>query len=162
MPTEIVQNHADLTYAFKICRSTTPWPHFSLTVGNFRKAQATPLCSSLCKMKRQTYCFDVKRYAVRNAKIRPYAVRKFKMKEYAVRKGEGCHPQYVCCVFCVFYWCVNLAYPWRLRGDWSDNTASKAFLRSSHGISLNHLHTQSTRYNCIIHLHVLEDAVHAS
>jgi len=34
----------------------------------------------------------VKRYAVRNAKIRPYAVRNVKMKQYIVHKGG--HPYY--------------------------------------------------------------------
>jgi len=31
----------------------------------------------------------VKRYAVRNVKIRQYAVRRVKIRQYAVRKGEG-------------------------------------------------------------------------
>ena len=31
----------------------------------------------------------VKRYAVRNVKIRQYAVRRVKIRPYAVRKGEG-------------------------------------------------------------------------
>ena len=35
----------------------------------------------------------VKRYAVRNVKIRQYAVRRVKIRQYAVRKGGGgCHP----------------------------------------------------------------------
>ena len=36
----------------------------------------------------------VKRYAVRNVKIRQYAVRRVKIRQYAVRKGGGgFHPQ---------------------------------------------------------------------
>jgi len=37
-------------------------------------------------------CFVVKRYAVRNAKIRPYAVRRMKIKQYAIRKGQWLSP----------------------------------------------------------------------
>jgi len=44
--------------------------------------------------------FFVKRYAVRNVKIRQYAVRRFKIRQYAVRKGEGgCHPHGMYSVF---------------------------------------------------------------
>jgi len=37
----------------------------------------------------KTLVFVVKRYAVRNAKLRPYAVRSLKVKQCAVRKGGG-------------------------------------------------------------------------
>jgi len=37
----------------------------------------------------------VKRYAVRNVKIRQYAVRRVKIRQYAVRKGEGVSPSFL-------------------------------------------------------------------
>ena len=49
MQAEIVQNRADLTYAFKLCRGRTPLlSTLSLILRNFKKAQATPL-SGVCR-----------------------------------------------------------------------------------------------------------------
>jgi len=45
----------------------------------------------------------VKRYAVRNVKIRQYAVRRVKKRQYAVRKGEGGHPH-------LYYLVMNVVF----------------------------------------------------
>ena len=51
--------------------------------------QQTVILSSLCKWKRQTVVFFVKRDAVRETENWRYAVRKAKIGRYAVRKGVG-------------------------------------------------------------------------
>jgi len=63
-----------------------PWHYKDKTVKtvihnktNVRKNKRASACLKLYFYLRQKGCFVVKRYAVRNTKIRPYALRKLKM-----------------------------------------------------------------------------------